>query len=859
MKNNIKKFLKNNKWVLLTLLVSSVIVSVIYTLQHIAPFGNNSMLDVDFYHQYGPLLNELTDRIRSEETLLYSFNTGGGIPFFRNFLNYLSSPFNIILLFFKKENIVMAFSVIIGLKAIVASATMSLYLKKTFKKDNFLTLIFGILYAFSGYFCAYYWNIMWLDGMVFLPIIMYGINKLIDQEKPLVYVLSLSLMLLANYFIGYMICIFSVLYFITYFIIKGNYKFKNILKKCVMFFISSVLAAGVVAFFLLPLYGALTTTSATNGGLPSQTFNFSIHNYLFNHISGVSRTVFASDALPLPNIYSGLITLVLIVLLFINKKIKLKYKVISLLALLFFYLCFNTAIIDYAWHAFHVPNDLPWRYSFLYVFTLITIAFYSITRIKDVKKMTISFSFAAIVIIILLSSKLEFVNITTEKVVTCVIFLACYYLIYLLSFAKPLSKKILVVVLIMLVSGEVIYAINSNWVIDHDIDSFMSDKKDNVSLINEIREYDNDLYRIEKADYLTLNDGAWYDYYGISTFTSMAYEDVSSFQRMIGLAGNNINSYYYRNYQTPVYNTMFNIKYILGNYIDNDYYTLLSSNDSTNLVKYEYNSSIAYAVNKSIKEWKLLSYMPFYNQNNFVNLSTGINNVYEDLKVTSVDNGRITSSNFIDNTNGEFMYELDDLTSENTITMNIYNDKTQNLYIYIGGPNVESFYANGNYYSVTSDEYYTVDIGKIQKGDIPIKINLSSNSSSSIKFYAYSINDELFKDFYNKINDNKLSVSKYSETMIEGSINTSNDMSMFTTIAYDKGWNVYVDNKKVDTYKIANSYMGFDIAKGHHKIKMVYYPVNMRKGLIISGISILVIILSILIHKKIIRKDEFSV
>ena len=83
----LKKNITNNKWIYITFIVSTIIISFIYTLSKIAPFGNNSMLDVDFYHQYGPLLNELYDRIKDGQSLLYSFNTGGGIPFYRNFLN----------------------------------------------------------------------------------------------------------------------------------------------------------------------------------------------------------------------------------------------------------------------------------------------------------------------------------------------------------------------------------------------------------------------------------------------------------------------------------------------------------------------------------------------------------------------------------------------------------------------------------------------------------------------------------------------------------------------------------------------------------------------------------------------------
>ena len=74
---------------------------------------------------------------------------------------------------------------------------------------------------------------MWLDGLVFLPLIILGIEKIIDERRPLLYIISLAVMLYANYFIAYMICLFSCLYFICYLIIKTDkFKLKEILKKC---------------------------------------------------------------------------------------------------------------------------------------------------------------------------------------------------------------------------------------------------------------------------------------------------------------------------------------------------------------------------------------------------------------------------------------------------------------------------------------------------------------------------------------------------------------------------------------------------------------------------------------------------
>ncbi len=848
MNNKIKKIVNklllivhNNRWLFLTFIVSTIIIGVVFKLQGIAPFGSNSMLDVDFFHQYGPLLNELTDRIKQGENLIFSFNTGGGIPFFRNYLNYLSSPFNIILLFLKKDNIIMGYSVIIALKLIFASCTMSYYLKKQFNKDSIFTLVFGLLYAYSGYFCAFYWNIMWLDGIVFLPIIMLGISKLIDNNKPYLYIVSLAIMLFANYFIGYMICIFSVLYFLGYLFLRGKYNIKYIFKKTILFAVSSLLAGGLVSFFLLPLATSLSSISATGGSFPAFEFNFKVIDYVFNHITGVSRTVFASDILPLPNIYCGLITLVFVLLLFLNKKVNIKIKIISLLCIISFFLFFDINLIDYIWHAFHVPNDLPWRYSFLYVFCLTTIGYYSSTKLKDAGILKTSISFALIIVMVMLSAKFDFKNITDEKALLCMILLLIYYLLFFFTKINNKTKIIGGGVLILVISIEMIYGINNNWSIDHDIETFMNDKPGYEKLIKTARKYNNDLYRIEKTSYVTLNDPAWYDYYGISTFSSMAYESVSSHQRMLGLAGNTINSYYYVDYQTPVYNTIFNISYIMGSSINSDNYKVIDSNETANLLEYKYPSSIGYGANKKLVKWNLLEYKPFYNQDQFVKLLLDTNeSVYDDVKVLRTENVEIIGDSFNNNSNGEFNYKLKDKKSSFKFVLD--NSKHKDLYIYVGGPNVSSFYVNDEYHSITSDEYYTLNIGTYTEDEVTIEFDLSSKYDSYVYFYAYTLNDDVFNKFYKSIKSERLNVTSYKETLINGNIKLKTDKMVFTSIAYDEGWKVYVDNKMVKTYKIADSFMAFNCPKGNHEIKIKYYPKNMKLGLVLSGFSVIILL-----------------
>ena len=215
-KVNLRKWIDKNKYYLITGICSIAIVIALYVLNEVAPFGENSMLTVDFYHQYGPMLGELYDRVKNGYNLFYSFNMGMGLPFFRNFYNYMSSFFNIIIFLIKRYNLLASYSVIIGLKAVASAVCMNIFLNYKFKKKSYVNIPLAIMYAFNNYFVAYYWNIMWIDGLVILPIVALGIEKLVNDDNVYVYIFGLALILFSNYFIGYMLCIFSVLYFIKY-------------------------------------------------------------------------------------------------------------------------------------------------------------------------------------------------------------------------------------------------------------------------------------------------------------------------------------------------------------------------------------------------------------------------------------------------------------------------------------------------------------------------------------------------------------------------------------------------------------------------------------------------------------------
>ena len=827
----LKKILKYDYYII-TSVCALLIISSIYILQNVAPFGEHSLLTIDFFHQYGPMLGELYTRITKGLNLIYSFNMGMGLPFFRNFFNYLSSPFNIILLLFKQKDLLMSYSVIIGLKAIASAITMSIFLNKKFGK-NYIFISLSLLYAFSAYFTAYYWNIMWLDGMVMLPLVALGIERLVNNNKILLYVISLSVMLFSNYFIGYMICIFCVLYFIATLIIKTDkINIKSIFKKILYFGLSSLIAGGICALFLIPLYFALKGISATNDIWPtSQYYDFTIKEFLFNHFSGVGSTVLKSGITCAPNISCGVISIALLFVFWISPNINFKTKVIYSLLLLFLFSSFIIAPLDFIWHAFHVPNDLPYRYSFIYTFIFTIISAYGIKNIKDIKPIWIGIIYIIVLGFITLMKVYNFENINTDMLILNYAVITIFYLCYIIYTYFNKFFKAAILIAIITATLECIIVVNNNWYIDQNIDGFYSDYKEIANALDFVKNNDSGMYRIERLNLLTFNDPSWYGYYGQTAFSSMEYENMATMQYHLGMPGNEINSFYYKK-NTPVYDLMFNIKYLIGD-ASEDYYSLFYSTDQINVYKSNYNLGLMFPVNQEVEYFLNYSDSPIENQNDFMINATGIS-VFD----------RITD------------YEVKTVYYNNDKTIVRYrlNNNFEDYYIYTNNYDVDFLIVDNNLYYRNDDysyinEYTDINISfyesynekyiiskKTDKKYFDIYVGYSNYYDDG--FEIYTLNKDNFEKAFDYLNDNKVIINEFNEKNIKATANINNDRLIYTSIPFDDGWEVYVDNKLVESKKIANTLLAFDLPAGNHNIELKYHIPYFKIGLLISIVSL---------------------
>lgn len=877
----LKSMLKDNKYVFTSGGIALFIILLVYFCYEIIPFGDSIIYRMDLYHQYGPLFSELYDRLVSGESLVYSWNSGLGNSFLGNFFNYLSSPISFIVLLFGHNNTFEAVAAMIAIKSVFSAMSMAYYLKKSQKANGFSISAFGIMYAFCGYFVAYYWNVMWIDAMYILPFIVLGIEKIIESGKCKTYIIALSLAIFSNYYIGFMLCIFSCIYFIYYYVcnsskIKSQKAYltdeKNLFKKLKnsfffnsgMRFALSSLAVGIILLFMLiPLVNILNSSSATADTYPTTYKSyFNIFDFLANHFAGLEPTIRSSGEDVLPNVYCGMLTILLVPLYLFSKKISSTEKIASICILAILYFSFNINYLNFAWHGFHFPNDLPYRQSFIYSFILLIIAFKALKHIDEYNKKQILAVGIGVIAFVVLVQKIGSKNVDDFTVFVTIAVTVLMTIVLGLIVSKKAQVFALSIMLVCSVATEIIIANTDHYVANQSKESFASDYEDFKSVQNKVANNEISMfYREELSDSRARMDPCWYDYNGVSIFSSMAYEKTSNFQKDFGLYGNKINSYTY-NPQSPVYNALFGVKYIYdkSDYIaENAYYSLKESGNLFNAYENKYVLNLAFPVTNTVAHFDAsLYHNPVDAQEDLFKIATGVEDVYNRITDFEIIYGNILSIDRYSINEGTFALNKVSDEYDGSITVDITAKDTSNIYIYVYSRNLDTVSILSPSYTntMTVNDGYILDLGSHKPNDlISVELPLKEDvSSASVDFVAFTVDHEKFIEGYKKLKEGQLEYTEFVETVIKGNFVAEKDEILFTSIPYDESWNVYIDGNPVnksDIFAISGGLLGINVTEGKHDITFIYEAQGLQEGIIMSSLFIIILIIfTILLSNK---------
>lgn len=383
-------------YLFLAFFIPFLLMFVAFRISGVSPFGKNQILVTDLWHQYYPFMVDYQDKLQHGGSLLWTWKSGGGTNYIALISYYLASPLNFFSVLVPADKLREFLYVITCVKIGLAGFFYALFLKITFKRKDVSITAFGVLYALCAFIMGYYWNIIWLDTIALLPLVIAGTFALLRYGRFRLYVIALALSVLANYYIGLFTCVFVLLVSIGYCIVE----YKGI-KHLVIQFLKmagcSIVALMMSAMLTLPAYFALGYTHSSDNTFPAQfAINIGSKADFGGVLEGIGKTIANSVAFiqptakeGLPNIYCGVITIFLAILFFFCSKIKKRERIFCGGLLIFFVLSFIVRQLDYVWHGFHFPNMLPHRFSFLYSFVLIYMAFRVFMHIDDIKLVSV--------------------------------------------------------------------------------------------------------------------------------------------------------------------------------------------------------------------------------------------------------------------------------------------------------------------------------------------------------------------------------------------------------------------------------------------------------------------------------------
>lgn len=845
----IKSFLDYNKFIFIAFLVPVLILVLAFAATGIYPFGENQVAVIDMYHQYVPFLSELQYKLQSGGSLFHTWNGAGGSNFWNLISYYGASPLNLLLGIFPQKLIMEGITFILVIKIGLAGSFMAIYLRYVQKKCDMITVAFSTLYALCSYVMAYYWCIMWMDAVALLPLCILGLNKLIDEDRFVLYTLTLAIIVFCNYYVAIMVCIFIMCYYpILYFTKVKHGGARRCLVTTIKAVLFSLLGVAMAAVMLLPTYISMQDTFYISADMPQEWHIYNDALDVLNQLLPNAELTFREG---LPNLYCGLIVVILLVFYIISRTIPLREKALNLSFLAFMFLSLNVNKLDFIWHGFHFPNQLPYRYTFVICFLLITMAYRTFQRIDEVKTKTLWTVFAAGIGYYLLAEKLfekeiDDINLFFYGGIAWLVLYCAVMILYKKGHVRRASFALLIVVLIF---SEM--AASTCVSFDKVGNTLRSTYFENSQDIESLVEYTNkEFARTEIDDTYILNCPALYHFKGVSQFSSSLNANTTRIMEKIGIEGEPGKNRFNYNPTNPVTNAMLNIRYLIAKNTeleDPDFKEIRRAGYSR-LYESKYPLSIGYMLGNEIRTWNYENDNPFIVLDDYVRAATG--NKYRKV-FNEIENVKIMGSNVSVTENGGGLYSaaLHYTGRKSQVLMKYTAPETQKYYVFVEADNADVITVkkgdNINDIEIRDDCGSIVNIGVVEKGEtFKIVIDYDEDDIGSIVSHVCSLDQKTWDKAYEIISADMMKVTETTDTRIKGTVNATESGVLVTSVPYENGWSLKVDGKKQNIHELTGeAFISVPLSAGSHEIQLDFMPPGIVQGFAVTVISAVLLIL----------------
>ena len=923
------------KWNYLALAFAAPIVCFLFLMlvAGYSPFGKYSMLYSDAYHQYYPFFKAFRKALLSGDSLLWSWDVGMGMDYLGLVSYYLASPLNLLSVLIPESWTLGYYSLLVPIKLGLASLFFGIFLKQLFRRDDLSLVIFGTFYGMCAWAMGYQWNIMWLDTFALLPLVALGTVQLLRDKKFLLYTVSLFLSVISNYYIGFFTCIFVLLLFICYQICRCK-SFGRLCGDFVRIGVFTVIAIGMTTILTLPALSALRSTQSSVNSFP-QSFSLNITAY---EMCAEARTAWASfksankageatfallwtalkvSFLPvlegmrqaagnmgggltpsfvegLPNLYCGVGTVFLSFLFLTCKQVKLRDKICSAFLLLFFLLSFVVRQLDYIWHGFHFTNMIPYRFSFLFSFVLLYMAYRAFLLRSRIRIWQVLVgAVLSVGIFACCNSRLDPVFLAYNGV-----FLLLYVGLFLVNRlerpAKGADKEALKEFFtnrktvrkystwfLVAVFGLELLVNMVNFSVSFPC-TFVGDYPRGTSYTASMIRYmkereDEPFYRTETTHTQTLNDGALNGYYGISTFTSSANVKVTEFTKALGLSARNTYNRYCYEEGSPVSNLFLNLKYLIerkGQVEENPFLDEIHHFGNVYLLENNAWLPLGFLADSELADLKFpTNAAAFYFQNRLFRAATGV--TQDVWTTTSACSLTITGENVTINSEtgrGNCTYETTK-GGKLIYTYQIEKGGFMCLDLSLAAKNSFSFWKNGTLlYDESLSLPQVLSVCQIEPGDeIEVRITCKSGESGTANIGVGILNEEVFREGHAVLAASTLELTEFSNTCVAGTIDCNRDGLLYTSIPQnsssesesllnkiipDSGkWIATVDGEEAEIVLVGDAMIALNLTEGTHTVEFRYRNQAFELGRTISlcCLELLLVITALVYGPRIIK------
>ncbi len=831
--------MKEVKHYLMAFLLPILIYCIVMASLDFYPFGNLSFRISDSLVQYPAFFEGL------KNFHFFTFNIGLGMNFYPILTTYLMCPLNLLYFFFKKENFDLFFVILILLKVGLIGLTMNILLNYK-RKYSYKSLIFSTIYALSGFVTLYYFNYQFLDAVYMLPLVMIGLQKLVKENKYTMYYIALSLTIIMHYYTGYMVCLFSLIYFF-YLLYNEEIEKKEKRKRIKTFFGISLLCGLSASFVLIPTafsfmqgrsdYFSINNIFKINSDIISSIYNFSI--------GSLNTTDLMLDSAAT---YISFFVIIIIIYGLTNKNVNSRLRKSVILILVIYFLSLAFYLLYYCWHLFQLPVGNPGRFVFVFDAFLVNIAyqFFQEQKLQVTLKKKIATSLIVIFVFFLTllgKNYLVYTFFWVYKDYTFVIILLNLFVVtvYVLLITNKRWKNFVFFIVFLELIANVTWSFRVTLSYENYNKTIVSEEDEKIkNLSNTINNLEYDGFtRID--GYYKHNNGLLYNYSSASYFSSIYNKNFNTFiDEYVKKRSNPYKHVYYHESDFAL-DAFLGIKYIIDNQNKNKETRIY---ENQNVIK-----SLGFLVNP-----KNNSNLSDASLTDILNVLTGdkyklslkklqpkitLNNVKKDMNLLKpID----------DSTDGIVIFEYyipEDCYANFNYGLGQRYPNLQNGLIFVVDDLVKET-LNGKETSYYQSELKKGDVLKIEV-TIPVGIKYIINEYED----AYYVKKQNFIDAINDLNQSIIENIKINKNGFTGNFKATNEKNfLILTIPYDENIIIKVDGNKQNYSKILNGIIGLDVSEGEHEIEFMYNIKGLNIGIVISLLSLLTVILLNFKRKK---------